>query len=174
MRPQSRDKLLSAMDELAKTAGANSVDDMVDRACVMFEKLIEFASPMRTRAQAIEVLDKLEMTPAEERLLLASIKMTPMLIRFGIKKLAKTAVNDLPAPPTGRKPALASDKSVEVIDFVAKMNRDGYELGSCLYRASQRFGIGYRSVERIWNNRAEILQNGPEPHFEDVLQMLTK
>ncbi len=173
MRPSSRDNVLAAVDQLAKSAGETSFEAMMENCCTMLEKLAAFLSMMRTREKFTEALDSMEATPIEEKLLLASIKMTPMLIGFGLKKVAKNAAKEFPAP-TGRKHGIGCEKYVEVIDFVSKLNRDGVEVGDCIYRASRKFQMGVRSVERIWHHRAEILQNGPEPHFDDVVRKISE
>lgn len=172
MRPEARNRVLAACDELAKSAGASSFEEMVDKACVVLESLASFMGEIRTRDQAIAALDKMDATGAEEKLLLAGIRMVPMLARFGTKKVTKDVESNFGSFPTGRKPVLKGEQAMAAIEYIADLHKRGTELGTAIQRAAQRFGVGFRTVERVWNNREEILKNGPEPHFEDVVRRL--
>jgi hypothetical protein len=172
--PQGRDKVLREADKMVQTVGGNSIEEAVELACRGFEKLLTILNMMRTRERAIETLDRLEATPAEEKFLVFSIKAIPMLVRFGAKKLAAQTQQDLPAPPTGRPPELTAEQQVKIINLISELNRIGTDLGSCKCRAQQRFGVSFRTVERVWNERGEILKSGPEPHFYDVVRTFTE
>src|SRR5690348_6041152 len=101
MTPKTRDAVLREAEKMFQTLGASGFEDAVESTCQGFERILTILNTVRTRKRAIETLDSLEMSAAEEKLLIFAIKMMPRQLRYGAKQISGYTQAELPAPPTG-------------------------------------------------------------------------
>jgi hypothetical protein len=110
----------------------------------------------------------------ELRALFIAISL-PLLIRTGLQIAAKKAAATIPAPKGGRPPAIAPQKSGEVLDCVSTLMRRGCTLEAAIYRTAQRFGSSERTIARLWARRGSISDEGlmPEVTMDEAIAFIT-
>ncbi len=170
MRPEFRDQVLAALDEVAQIVGIPAIEQGIDLSCRAFEKLLGMMNPIRTREAFSESLDQAEVPPEEEPIVLASLRVLPHFIGTEIKQAAKQAAKDFPTH-TGRKGSLSAEQKAEMCAFIGKLYAQGVKLTVCKQRAAQRFGVGVRTVERAWRHRGDL---PAQPDFETAMAYLLK
>lgn len=82
----------------------------------------------------------------------------------------KKAASTLPAPLVGRRRALNAQQTREMLDYVAKLNREGTEMRFAKERAAQKFRCSIRTVQRLWKLRQSIPEDVPS--LETILGRL--
>jgi hypothetical protein len=175
VRLEMREQIVAALDEAAKSVGAESFDQGIDLVCRIVEKFMPSLEQMRTRERAIAALDQMpDFPPEEEPLAVASFRMLPQFLGIQARKQVPEVLKDLPGGKKGRRRALASDQQAEVCNFIGKLHLNGVEMRDCKKRASMRYNVAPRTVERIWANRAKLSGKRMEPDFQDVMNWTKK
>jgi hypothetical protein len=166
-----REKMVLALENAVRVAGARDYEEGMKQA----KKLIDFADNGIQSIQTIEGLRKtldscLPTSKSEEKVVLLAIKLLPQLLRVGLKMAAKKAVSALPPPPAGRPRVTTANKTQEVLIFISELHRKGCSLKVAKGRASRRFEISLRTIERLWSNRGSVHED--EPTFKEVLRFI--
>src|ERR1700722_19875683 len=156
VRAEFRDEVIRRVEENFVSAGAKDYDDGMRQ----FAKLLEFVTqnfdPMRTKEQFAAALDELPQPSfLQARLFLGALSYLRQIIRYGLKKLAETAEDNLPAIPTGR-PGLLLQEKVRIVDFVGDQFKHMHSLAPCIKRAAKRFGVSESTVQRAWDDRTNM------------------
>jgi hypothetical protein len=112
--------------------------------------------PMRSKEDFAACLDSLpEPSWFRLRMMLGSLRYTPQLIRFGLKRLALAAEEDLPPVPVGR-PGLEAISKAQIVAHVGKMHVRGYTLEQAKENARIKFGVSISTVQRVWDDRGNL------------------
>jgi hypothetical protein len=84
----------------------------------------------------------------------------------------QSASETLPTLPN-RRPAVKGKAQVEILRFVNDLHfQHRVALEGAKRRAAQRFHCSVRTIERYWREREQILKNGPNLHFNDLIEEL--
>lgn len=170
MRPEARERFLLAADSSARALGGSSFQDGIAIVRRTLAKLTELFDGVRTPELVVQSLDSLELTPELEEVLIQIVENGPLLVRWIVMNLHRSAEDNLPNLPT-RAPAVTGRDQVEVIKHVNKLNFEyDVPMEAAKKRAAQRFGCSVRTVERYWQKKVEILASGPKYHFNDLLK----
>lgn len=172
MDEKSREEIVAALERAIALAGAKDYESGIEQA----EKLLRFGldgiERIRTRDALRKTLDASDqMSKHEQKLFLVFVKLLPQIFRLGLKKAAKDAERNLPALPGGRPRAATGNETKTIIDFVAKLHRAGVEFKVAKKRASMKFDVGLRTIERLWSKRATIEEY--EPTVQDVITSIS-
>lgn len=169
MDEEMREKMISAFEDAVRVAGAKDYETgmMQARNLIVFVSgLVEFVTRSICAMGTIEGLRKMldsmeEMSEEEAALLMLVLNQLPQLLRFGLMTVGKTAASTIPPPSGGRKPALTARQIKEALDYVSQLNRKGVSMPVAKARASQKFGCGLRTIERLWTNRESLPEDEP-------------
>lgn len=154
MNAQLCDRILDAADEVFRAAGAADFETGIQTVCTMFERLLQVAERLKSREAVRTMLTELPDVPRDqEELVVSAVRMVPAFLRAEVIPNVNTALKDLPRLPGGRRPSLTPEASVQLCSFIAELYGKGVRLKACKQRAAQRFGIGLRTVERVWSQR---------------------
>jgi len=122
---------------------------------------------VRTREQIAALLDAEPEPSASTILAFESVtRYAPYLLNRLVKKVAKDAVKGLPEHPPGPKPVVEQRQKRAICDYIGSLYARGISLGNAQKRASARWVISLRSVERIWAQRARL--DEPEVSIEEA------
>jgi len=175
VRPEMRDQLVAALDETAKAVGVETFEQGVDLVCRFGEKLMPLLEQVRTREKAMAALDQMpDFPPEEEPLAVAAFRMLPQFLGIQLREQLPSVLKDLSGARKGRRRALSNDKQAAVCNFIGKLYREGVEMRDCKKRASLRFNVATRTVDRIWANRGTMSCNRMEPDLQDVMTWTKK
>jgi hypothetical protein len=169
MRPEARDQFLANADATAKALGGTCLQEGINIVRSTLAALTKIADMIQTPELVAQSLDELNITPEREQLLIQLAEAGPLVVKWIIQKLHKSAEETLPTLPN-RRPAVAGKTQVEILRFINQQHfRYETPLKFAKKRAAQRFDCSVRTVERYWGNRKRILQQGPNYHFADLL-----
>ena len=167
--------MVAALDEAAKAVGAETFEQGVDLVCRVVEKLKPLLEQMRTRERVIAELDQMpDFAPEEEPLAVAAFRMLPQFLGIQLRQQLPGVLKDLPGGKRGRRRALSNDEQAAVCNFIGKLYREGVEMRDCKKRASLRFNVATRTLDRIWANRKNVLGKRMEPDLQDVMTWTKK
>jgi hypothetical protein len=169
MRPESRDQFLASADVTAKALGGSCLQDGINIVRSTLAALTKIADMIQTPELVVKNLDELNITPEQERILIQFAAAGPLVVKWIIQKLHKSAEERLPTLPN-RRPAVAAKTQIEILRFIDQQHfKYGIAKKYAKMRASQHFGCSKRTVERYWGDRKRIFEQGPKYHFEDLL-----
>jgi hypothetical protein len=89
--------------------------------------------------------------PAEFEVWLAFIRTFPHFLRGSLQGIAKS----LPPSPGGRPRELDARQSMEVCLQIGNLYGQGVALPNAQKRMAQRYGVGLRTIQRAWQERAK-------------------
>jgi hypothetical protein len=169
---KTRERLVLAVENAIRVSGAKNYEAGMKQAL----KLIEF---VHTGIRSIQTIDDLRttldsclpMSKSEEKIAVLAISFLPQILRIGLKMAAQEAQRTLPALPGGRPRAITAIETAQVRDFVSKLIREGSTLKAAKDRASRKFVLSKRTIERIWSGRKAMPEN--EPTIKDALRYIT-
>ncbi len=165
MKPETRDKLLAAMDSAVQEQGIESFDAAIAKLHMLAEKAMDALAPYTTRIQIEEHLNTLEEPSAgDTAMILTALKLGPKLASFFMAKVMKDAKSSMSTLTMGRPVAANPEEEIAVVDFVAEVFKKRASLRAAKLRAAQQFGLSTRTVSRIWKNRAgDCEEKTPSP-----------
>jgi hypothetical protein len=136
----------------------------------MFARLAELTAQLQTREQIVEIFDSSpDVSLKDEMLIRAACRYAPQLFRVGSAALAEMAKKESSRIPGGGRPlALRPHEARDVCDFIGVL-LPKTSFPNAILRASQRFGVSKRTIERVWSERLEPQDQGVEPAFPEVL-----
>lgn len=173
MNEERREKAVSGFEKAIMVAGAENYEEGMKQATKFLRFALDGAESIQTKDGLRTVLDQLQpMSRSEERLALFMINQLPQLIRIGLKIASKKATKTLPSLPGGRPSRTNAPKAQEVVDWINDLHRKGTTFKAAKERASLKFELSSRTIERLWSNRASIPQD--EPTIDDVLSFISK
>ncbi len=126
---------------------------------------------MQTPEQFMEMLDAEPVTKREEWVFLAALRFAPAIVRRGTSKLAKVAAQELPTPPGGQRRAFSAMEEQAICNYVSELHRNGLPLAIAQERAADKFDRSPRTIERVWQRRAD--PDSRTPGFEDAWRFIT-
>jgi hypothetical protein len=170
-----REKFVVAIEKSVRVAGANEYESGMAQARRLIAFAHEGVESMKTLDELRALLDKIPpLTKREEVIGLLIARNLPGILRLGLKLAAKKAATNLPSLNNGRPPTLSSQEAHEALDYVSKLNRQGCSFEIAKLRTAQRFGCSLRTIERLWKDRAALLEDQPahEPTMDEALSYL--
>ena len=173
MNEEVREKMVLAFENAVLVAGAQDYEAGVRQASKLIEFIQDGVQSIQTKDGLRKMLDSwLPMSKSEEKVALLALKLLPQLLRIGLKGAAKKAETTLPALPGGRPRAVSADKTQEALNHVSELHRKGCTFKVAKDRASMKYGLSQRTIERMWLNRESIQE--VEPTVDDVLRFISK
>lgn len=169
MDETTREKLVAALENAVLAAGAKDYETGMMQARRLLEITLEGLVCMQTKDDLRNMLDSLPPTSwSQENMALFAFKAMPKILRIGLKMAAKKAALTLP-PPSGGRPRVANaTQAREVINAILQLVGKGCTPRVAKDRTAQKFGLGRRTIHRIWQNRGSIKED--DPTLEDVLR----
>jgi hypothetical protein len=151
-----RDAVIGCIEKQFIWAGAKSYGEGMDQARKLITKLHEGMEQIQTKEQLSAVLDGLpDPSKTEAMLIRGSLRWLPQLLQYGIKSFAAVASESLPALPRGR-PSLEFQKKERIIAYIGQQFTRGRALETVKKEAAKRFVVSEATVQRIWDERANI------------------
>lgn len=173
MDEKTREKMVLALDNAVRVAGAKDYEEGMRSAKRLFEILSIRVQSIQTIDDLRKMLDSLSpMSKRDEMLLLFAFKRLPQVLRIGLNVLAKKAVSTLPSPTPGRPRILTAQQTREMLDYVSHLQRIGCSLDVAKNRASQKYGCSGRTIDRLWPKRETIPDD--EPTIEELLDFIAQ
>ena len=166
MTPAIKDQLLAAFDDATLRTTGQSLEHSVQKLSKTLEHLLLWLNQMRTRELLVAALDKEENKLEEAQLAIAAPHFLPALRGAAAKRVAGEMEKEFPVASRGRKIILSPNQQAQARNFVAELFRNGAPLEACKLRASQRFGVGIRTIEQAWQLRAKLPELANKPDFE--------
>lgn len=172
MDEKTREKMVSALENAILAAGAKDYEAGMAQASKLIAFLHNNVQMMQTKDAFRKTLDSCsEVSKSEEKIALMGLTMMPHLLRIGLKMAAKKAENTLPALPGGRPRAISATEAREILRFISGLHEKGTSFKAAKERASRRYGISLRTIERLWSKRIAIDED--KPTIEDVLDLIS-
>jgi hypothetical protein len=98
-----------------------------------------------------------EPTQEELRLILEKLKTLPFEFRALLDKATKSMKRNLPHKPGGGRPeSLKPDQKREACLKVGTLMSQGVTFRDALSRVARTYGVGARTIQRAWQQRAEL------------------
>lgn len=172
MSPEQRDRFLHALDETAKSLGDVTLDQGLEIANLFISTLHELFEKVKTRELFAYELEHNDLSPEMGELLISFAEQLPRFARFAVDKASNAVIRDLPSPVEGR-PTLPAVAQLEIVKYVQHLYVEKkVPVRVAMQRAADKFNCGLRSVQRCWKKRDQILEQGPEMRFPDVLSAI--
>ena len=117
--------------------------------------------PLVEAAQTREGLDaflgRMSYTNDERIGQLAEVALAiPGLMNTFVEEAVRATALRLPNAPPGRKRQVTPDIKRHLVASVGKLNQEGVALGLACKRVAQKTGLGVRTVQRAWQERAKV------------------
>jgi hypothetical protein len=175
MKPDQRDRIWKALDMAATKVSGMNLEQSVAKGQQFFALLADLTALVTTRAQIAEIFDNLpDLTFKEEALIRVGCRFAPQLLRLGLTAAAETGKKRLPQVPGGRSRALSREEENQVCRLIGELLIYGTSLKDAISRASQRFDVSRRTIERVWAHRLQVSEDSFEPTFPEVVSALRK
>jgi hypothetical protein len=173
LNEKTREKMVSALEKAILSLGEPTYEDGMKKAVKVLEFFTNGARSIQTPEGLRSALDACQpLTKGEEILALFAMQNLPSLIRVGLKMAAKSAAVDLPVPPSGRPSALTAQQAKDAVDYVWELTRKGASMDAAKLRASQKFGCGRRTIDRLCAHRDSEPED--KPTMKDVVGLFTQ
>lgn len=173
MTPEVRDAIVENVEKAFVAAGSLDYDDGIATVSKAIDWCRDAVRTIRTREHLRLLLEQVPDLPVEqEPFAVAATRFLPQLISDVIKQLSSDISKDFKL--SGGRPSTPSEQLVSIVRFVGAMHTDGYSMATCKKRASLRFGVSTRTVERAWQNRGRLLEGERKITFEEVRAWLTE
>jgi hypothetical protein len=168
VKPELSDALVNSIERAMQAGGARNLDEGLVVMHVCLDYVQQSVAGARTRADMIAMCGQFELPDEQARMFIAAVDAMPMVLQSGLDAFRQAAVQTMEAPRiVGRKRSLDVAQQAEVCSFIGTLFGQGVPLKLCQLRASQRFGVSRRTVERAWQQRAQLAQqatvNKPDP-----------
>jgi len=170
MKPEQRDRILIAIDKASIRLNGIDLQTSMATATRMFSGLAALTARMQTREQIIEIFNSFpDASLSEELMITAVCQYLPQLLRIGGTALAEMAKKESPRLPGGGRPlALRAEEVGQVCKYIGGLLPDT-SYANAILRASQKFNVSERTIERVWSERLEPRDEALEPTFPEVL-----
>ena len=168
---------MSAIEKWIVVAGAKDYAEGMESASKVIGWFYERTQMVKTRDDLRALLDSCPaMSKREELTYLFLANHLPQVIRPGLKNAAKKAADTIPPRKGGRPPAIAPQKTGEVLDCVSALMRKGCTHEAAIYRTAQRFTSSERTIERLWAKRGSISDDElmPEVTMDEAIAFITR
>jgi hypothetical protein len=173
MKPDQRDRIRKALDMAATKVSGMDLERSMAKGQEFFALLANLTALVKTREQLTEMFDNLpDLTFKEEALIRVGCRFAPHLLRLGLTAAAETAKKKLPQVPGGRSRALSREEENQVCRLIGELLIYGTSLKDAIFRASQRFDVSRRTIERVWAQRLHLSEDNFEPTFPEVVSAL--
>jgi hypothetical protein len=170
MRPEMRDQFIANANAAARSMGAESFQDGIDLVRRNLAFLAELFDRIQTPELLVKSLDEFEVIPELEVLLVQFVGAGPLVLRWLAKKFNESAQESLPALPN-RRPPIEAKAQVEMLRFVNDLHFEhDVPLEDAMKQAALKYGCGVRTIERYWQDRKNILANGPKYGFDELIK----
>ena len=162
MNEKLREELVSGIEKAFLKVGAQSYESGTLQAKKLLALALDGIQNIQSKDGLRTILDSFPpMTRRNELMLRIIVNRMPHLLRFGLTTLSKIAKSNLPSFPAGRPSLYTGAKAQEVIDCVKELYGKGISFSAAKERASWKFQLSVRTVERLWARRASILEDNP-------------
>ena len=168
---------MSAIEKWIVLAGAKDYEEGMKKLRSLIGWVHDRIQFVQTRDDLRAVLDSCPpMSRREELTYLFLANQLPQVIRPGLQIAAKKAADTIPPMKGGRPPAIAPQKTSEVLDCVSTLIRKGCTLEAAIYRTAQRFTSSERTIERLWAKRGSISDDElmPEVTMDEAIAFITR
>lgn len=168
MKRETRDRLLAGID--AATAKLTQFSTIESVAYWLWEfsgRVHRKMENVRTREQIAALLDA-EPEPSASTILKfeSVISFAPFLLNRLVKRVAKDAMKGLQENPSGPKPVISENEKPIICAFIQDLYGKRISVQVAQKRAAAKWGIGVRTVERIWAERGTF--NEPKMSIDEV------
>jgi hypothetical protein len=162
MKKESRDQILRAYDDVARLLKFENFSAFLRYACRKVEEQVHRLKQARSRERLNAYLAKEpEPTPQELGATVDAIRLLPYTLRDALPKAGKEAAKKIPHRPGGRPRGLKDYEYVEVCKDIGSLLAEGVGLKDAQKRLAKRKDVSLRTVQRVWQRRAEIAKEGP-------------
>jgi hypothetical protein len=170
VKPDQRDRILAAIDKASDKLNGIDLETSMATASRMFARLAELTAQLQTREQIVEIFNSSpDVSFKDEMLIRTACRYAPELFRIGGTALADIAKKEFPRAPGGGRPtALSSETAGQVCKYILGLLLET-SVTNAILRASQRFNVSKRTIERVWAERLEPRNQAVEPTFPEVL-----
>jgi hypothetical protein len=101
-------------------------------------------------------------------LLQALPSVAEQFVDQGILKAAQS----IPTQNPGRR-RIEPETKRKIVDAVGRLHMQGVPIGTAQSRAAQKFGLGKRSIQRVWRERQHLAEQ-PFQTMDDIWRFLAK
>jgi hypothetical protein len=161
LKPETRDRLLTGIDSAtAKLTQFSTIESVAHWLWEFSGRVHRKMENVRTREQIIALLDAEPEPSASTVWALGQIAhFAPYLANRVVKKIAKDSVKDLRENPPGPKPVVEDWQKPLICAFIRDLyGNNKVSVQDAQRRAAAKWGIGLRSVERIWAERGTFAE----------------
>jgi hypothetical protein len=160
MKPEMREQIIQAILASFAAVGALNFDEAMQKIESATAMFLHGIRQLQTVDQLRQLLDQMETTEEQEKIMLAAFVSAPALIGMFAGLLGEAAKADLPRPEAGR-PAIDYFKRGEIVDFICAKMKEGCNLKQAKLRAAMRFQCSDTTIQRVWSKRSTATL--PEP-----------
>ena len=162
VQKQICDQLISETEQSLQRMGLD-LYEIMQRAPAVVEKWKRYYGPFlevwnhasnREELTAF-LLTGPDLSPEEMETVLTLIRTVPYLLRRSLQDAAKS----LPPPPGGRPRELRREQCKEICLQIGQLYGQGVELRDAQKRLAQRYHVGLRTIQRVWQGRAKWNSN---------------
>lgn len=167
---------MAAIEKSLVVAGAKDYEDGIKTTKKLLEWAHQNIQSVQTREKLRAALDSCPPVSKREGLFALFVaNRLPQVFRFGLQIAAKKAADSIAPMKGGRPPAIAPQKTGEVLDCVSALMRRGCTFEAAIYRTAQRFGSSERTIERLWARRGSISddESMPEVTMDEAVKYLS-
>ena len=158
MKPEIRDAFLDGIEEVFRKLGEDNYDAAFDRLIRNTERFLYGLNLMRTKERAAALIDIMPDPTAEEELVALSFgKFLPQLAAMTVSDLVQKFVKEVAVSQSGRPKALQHDQRAAMVKEMGRLITEGYTAVLAKRYAARKFKVSFRTAERAWQKRAEIL-----------------
>ena len=169
MTPETRDVILENIENALRSAGSADYETGIATVSTLLDWCRNHIEMIRTRQHLALILETLPpMDPEEESMAVACTALLPQLVASTVGDLYKQFSSDFKPAATGRPNVLGKDQYLRLVKYVGDMHVQGYTLSVCKRRAATKFGVSVRTVERIWQVRASLMEGRREISFQEA------
>ena len=167
MKPEMRDQMIHALLASFAAVGAEDFDGAMQKLAAVTESFLHGIRQLQTVDQVRRVLDEMEVTEDQEKIMLVVFAAAPQFIAMLSRQLEQSAKSTLPQPGAGR-PAIDYFKREEIVDFICAKMRGGSNLKQAKMRAATHFQCSPTTIQRVWNKRAAATLPEPTAIFDAI------
>lgn len=160
MKPEMREQIINSLLASLAAFGAEDFDGTMQKLESATARFLDGIRRLQTVDQLRQVLDEMDATEEQEKIMLAACASAPSLIAMFFGLLGEKAQTGLPRSGPGR-PAVDYFKRAEIVDFICVNMKKGCNLKQAKYRASKRFQCSPATIQRVWSKRG--VDTVPEP-----------
>lgn len=156
--------VVQAVESALAEAGLSDPYRHGERVFQWLERNRKMIEAIRSR-EALTALIRNVPEEAEQYLplVVALIQMAPSILTGEVMRMVHQSAKDNPVSVSpGRPVVLADSAKDEICDSVSDLYRKGVALTLAKERSAERFGVGMRSVERVWRQRNKLAERKPQ------------